>query len=396
MKDREDENSFYRAEAAQHQTYNDGALNNYNGVSIFSSSANVAVTNYGRAWGLSGYKTYNRLAYEESPPLLHMFTNVKYVIERQNYVESNPYLTDVQSSGKVHLMENNYYLSVGFVTDPALKDLSFTDQNGTFSFQNQILSAALGKEVTPWKELHQGQYSITSNDSVTLSGITGASCSYSPSSSSGRIYYNYTIEDEGLFAIRYYMPGKNKFTVSYKAAGTDSFVVLHKDSQNGLAYISSICQVYPGDEIQVTVESGTTANKLRLNGAVLDQSVMDDAYAQLSQSQLNVTKFDQTLIEGTIDCKQAGLMYTSIPQTNDNWHIYVDGEEAQISLIGDAMIGVMLTEGQHQITIRYENSALRTGAIISSACLVSFGVILWYVCFYLKKKNGKYSVNDEI
>ena len=396
MKAREGDNTFYRTETAQHQTYNDGALNDYNGISIFSSSANSNVTDFVRAWGVSGYRTYNRYAYEEAPPLLHMFTNLKYVIERQNYVEPNPYLTKVESSGRVHLMENNYYLPVGFMVDPALKDLSFADQNGTFGFQNQLLSAALGREVQPWKELHQGQYSITSNSSVTLSGITGASCSYSPSSSKGRIYYNYTIEDEGLFAIRYYMPGKNKFTVSYKAAGEENFTTLHKDSHNGLAYISSICQVYPGDEIQVTVESGTSANKLRLNGAILDQAVMEDAYNQLSQSQLNVTKFDNTLIEGTIDCKQAGFLYTSIPQTNDNWHIYVDGQEAEIVLTGNTMLGVMLTEGQHQITIRYENRALRTGAIVSGFCLVSFGVIIWYVCFYLKKKKGKYSTTEDI
>ena len=391
MKDQEGKNSFYRAEAAQHQTYNDGALNDYNGLSIFSSSANVNVTNYVRAWGLSGYKTYNRFAYEEAPPLLHMFTNVKYVLERQNYMEPNPYLTDIQSSGKVHLLKNNYYLPVGFVTDPALAELSFADQNGTFSFQNELLSAALGREVTPWKELYQDQYTITSNDSVTLSGITGASCSYDPSSSSGRIYYNYTIENEGLFCIRYYMPGKNKFTVFHKAAGESDFTMLHKDSHNGLAYISSICQVSPGDEIRVTVESGTSANKLRLNGAILDQAVVEDIYAQLSQSQLNITNFDQTVIEGTIDCKQAGLMYTSIPQSNDNWHIYVDGKEAPITLIGDTMIGTMLTEGQHQISIRYENRALRNGAIISGVCAVTFLVIIWYICSYLKKKKGKFS-----
>ena len=395
MKDQENENSFYRAEAAQHQTYNDGALNNYNGISLFSSSANVNVTNYLRAWGLSGYKTYNRFAYEESPPLLHMFTNLKYVLERQNYVEPNPYLTDIQSSGKVHLLENNYYLPVGFVTDPALAELSFADQNGTFSFQNDFLSAALGREVTPWKELYQDQVSITSNEQVTLSNITGSSCNYNPSSSSGRIYYNYTIENEGLFCIRYYMPGKNKFTVFHKPAGESDFTMLHKDSHNGLAYISSICQVSPGDEIRVTVESGTSSNKLRLNGAILDQSVMDEAYAQLSQSQLNVTKFENTRIDGTIDCKQPGLMYTSIPQSNDNWHIFVDGEEAPITLIGDTMIGVMLTEGQHQISIRYENRALRNGAIISGVCAVSFLVIIWYVCFYLKKKKGKFSATED-
>ncbi len=394
MKDREGGNSFYRAETAQHQTYNDGALNNYNGISTFSSSANVNVTNFVRALGISGYKTYNRFAYEETSPIAHWFLNVKYILERQNYVESNPYLTDIQSSGKVHLLENSYYLPVGFMTDPALADLSFADQNGTFAFQNQLLSAALGKEVQTWRELPQNQYSINHNDYVTLSSQTGASCSYNSTSTKGRVFYNYNIEEEGLFCIRYYMPGKNKFTVSYRAAGETDFKTLHKDTHNGLAYISSICQVYPGDEIQVTVETGAKSNKLRLNGAILDKAVMEDAYAQLSQSQLMLTKFDDTLFEGTVNCKQSGLLYTSIPQSNDCWRVYVDGKKAEITLIGDAMVGVMLTEGQHNITIRYENSAFRTGIIISASSAVVFGIIIWYTCFYLKKKNGKFSKTE--
>ena len=65
-------------------------------------------------------------------------------------------------------------------------------------------------------------------------------------------------------------------------------------------------------------------------------------------------------------------------------------------LTAAALLGVMLTEGQHQITIRYENRALRTGAIVSGFCLVSFGVIIWYVCFYLKKRKGKYSTAEDI
>ena len=564
-KDREGENAFYRMEAAQHQTYNDGALNGYNGISTFASSSNVRVTNFLRAIGLSGYKTYNRIAYEESTPINNMFLNLKYILERQNYVEENFYLTDIQSSGKVHLMENNYYLPLGFMVDPEMPELFYsvgsldmekasnakkaasseswtpmypegkpdsanwpewkadtathfatvanvgfrdagalhmktekgknvavsidagmkpgetyiltlwakgisdasaalalygngdatvidgvqlkenwntysvsfeatsrslslyapgqgatelfvdnvmlTDSNGTdllrntggfyssevdssggISFQNQLLSAALGKEVTPFVELSADNVKVSANEHVTFSSQVGNSCTYTSTSKQGRVFYNFTADQEGLFCIHYYMPAKNSFTVSYKAAGQDNFVQVHKDGHNGLAYVSSICQVYPGDEIQVTVEcKNESSKKLKLTGAVLDQAVMDEAYAQLSESTLKVTKFENTLIEGTIDCKQSGLMYTSVPQTGNNWHVYVDGKEADITLIGDAMIGVMLDEGAHTVTFRYQNNTFTLGLITSAVCLLCLLALTWFVYIYLKKNPGKFA-----
>ncbi len=395
-KDREPENSFFRMEAAQHQSYNDGALNNYYGITTFSSAANESVTNFLRAMGLSGYKTYNRIAYYETSPISNLFLNIKYVLERQNYVENNPYFTDVQSSGKVHLMENNYYLPVGFMVAPAMKDIYVNEAGeiiagGTFAGQNDLLSAALGRDVTAFTTLPDSQLSISANSYVTLSNQNGTSCDYKSTSAQGRVFYNFKIDQEGLLCIRHQMPGKNKFTVSYKAAGSD-FVKLHDDTHNGLAYISSICQVYPGDEIQVTIEcKANESQKLGLTGAILDEQVFRDAYSQLSESVFNVTKFENTLIEGTIDCKQGGLLYTSIPQVKDNWQIFVDGEKAEITLIGNTMIGVMLDEGTHSITFRYQNKALILGAGVSIGCGLIFVGIILFVHILNKKAKGKYS-----
>ena len=396
-KDLEGENTFYRMEAAQHQTYNDGALNDYYGITTFSSSANVDVTNLLRAMGLSGYKTYNRIAFYETSPVTQMFLNLKYILERQNYVENNPYLTDVQSAGRVHLMENDYYLPLGFMVDPGFAT-HFLDESGqvtgggTLTEQNHLLSAALGRDVTPFTLLPTDQLKISANNHVTLTSQNGTSCEYKSTSAQGRVFYNFTMDREGLLCIRLGMPGKNKFTVSYRTAGSDNFSTVHSDTHNSLTYISSICQVYPGDEVQVTIECKANESKsLNLSAAVLDQNVMQDAYSQLSQSVMNVTRFENTLIEGTIDCKQSGLMYTSVPQTNDNWHIYVDGEEAEITLIGNAMVGVMLEEGSHTVTLRYQNKALLLGTGITVGCGLIFVCIIVFVYLLDKKEKGKYS-----
>ena len=57
MKEREEDNLFYRAEATHSQTLNDGALNGYNGVSAFTSSANVRVTEFMQTLGYGAKNT---------------------------------------------------------------------------------------------------------------------------------------------------------------------------------------------------------------------------------------------------------------------------------------------------------------------------------------------------
>ena len=91
MKEREEGEPFYRAEVTHSQTLNDGALNGYDGVSTFTSSANVRVTLFMEALGYGAKNTYNRYCFEESSPVANLFLNLKYMLERDGDVEPNPY-----------------------------------------------------------------------------------------------------------------------------------------------------------------------------------------------------------------------------------------------------------------------------------------------------------------
>ena len=70
----------------------------------------------------------------------------------------------------------------------------------------------------------------------------------------------------------------------------------------------------------------------------------------------------------------------------------MDGEEAEITLVGDAMIGVELTQGEHTVTFRYQNAAFALGWKISLACALIFAGL--YLVHYKPKlpkgKHGKF------
>ena len=95
---------------------------------------------------------------------------------------------------------------------------------------------------------------------------------------------------------------------------------------------------------------------------------------------MDITSFRQTRVEGTITCDRDGLLYTSVPQ-NGNWHLYVDGQEAEITLVGDCMISTLLPQGSHTVTFRYQNKAFSLGWKVSLVCLLVFGT-----CAYLAYK----------
>ena len=67
----------------------------------------------------------------------------------------------------------------------------------------------------------------------------------------------------------------------------------------------------------------------------------------------------------------------------------MDGQEAEITLVGDAMVGLNLTEGQHTVEFRYENKAFELGWKISLGCLLMLLTITAIV--YYPKYKGKFT-----
>ncbi len=388
MREREEDTLFYRAEVTHAQTLNDGALNGYNGISTFTSSANANVTRFMQALGYAAKDSWNRYVFEEASPVSNLFLNLKYMIERDNQVEENPYFKDLHYKGPVHLLENRAYLPLGFLTDSALGELTFDNTANRFRFQNRLLSAALGEEVTPWT-LIDGEYlSIAARD-VTLNSTTELGyCSYTADSAGGSVYYTYTFDRSGFFCVDLNMPKRNSITFSHEKAGGE-YRTLYSETYS-LPQQMAVCQVEPGDRVQLTIKcKASEKGTLDITAAVLDERTFREAYDILAESTLELTAFENTLVEGTIDCKKDGLLYTSIPQ-NGCWQVYVDGQEAEVTLIGDAMVGVELTQGSHTVTFRYRNKAFELGVLVSIGSLLVFLGLYFFVYQYPNLKAGKY------
>lgn len=386
MHERESGTLFYRAETAHSQTLNDGALNNYNGVSTFTSSANVKVTQYMHALGYGARNAANRYCYEEASPVSNLFLNLKYMIERDGSVKDNAYFDPVFTSGKVTLLENNAYLPLGFLADPQLINLDFDAQDDYFGFQNKLLQSAAGTSDSVWQPLNSNALTIFGSNATLNAYPETGYCHYTATDTKATITYSYTADKEGLMCFYLNQSKKNNFAVYVNGSEKPIYSETYSMPQ-----MMSICNVIPGDvvEIKLTCKNGENGN-VNLDAAILDEYVFRQAYDILSASTLDLTQFESTLVEGTILCHKDGVLYTSIPQ-NGNWVAIVDGQPAQTVLIGEAMVGLILSKGQHIVRFEYHNKAFSWGWKISLIC---FGIFLTLTVtnyrHLFKRKKGKY------
>ena len=369
MHEREEDTLFYRAESTHSQTLNDGALNGYNGVSTFTSSANVKTTEFMKALGYGAKNTYNRYCFEESSPVSNLFLGLKYMIDRDDKDKSSTYFEEINHYGTVTLLQNTAYLPLGFLAEKDLAGLDFSASAGTFQFQNQLFYAATGV-ADVYHYLQGDSLTITGHDVNITSQNSSGFCEYSDCASGSDVTYTYVADRDGFLCIHLNLPKRNDFYVSING------VEKYKETIS-LPQMLAVGDVAQGDVIDIRIQCDKgEKSTMTVSAAILLEDRFFRGYEVLKASPLELTEFDNTSLEGTISCNRDGLLYTSIPQ-NGNWSVEVDGEEAVITLVGECMVAVELQQGEHTVSFRYENKAFSLGWKITLLCFLLFGFLVW-------------------
>ena len=369
LHEREEDTLFFRAETTHSQTLNDGALNGYNGISTFTSSANVKVTEFMQALGYGAKNTYNRYCYEEGSPVSDLFLGIKYMIDRESRDRGSSVYDNLHTYGSVSLLQNTAYLPLGFLAEEELLDVEFGVVND-FYFQNELFQAATGVAERVWHPMEAETLTITGSDVHVNDDYGDGYITYSGASSGASITYAYIADREGFFCVQMDCPKRNSVTVMINGG-----VVMSEDLS--LEQMLAVGDVVPGDyvELRFDCSEGETGS-MTIGAAILDMDVFWAGQQILAADTLELTKFKNTLVEGTIECGRDGLLYTSIPQ-NGNWSVEVDGEEAEALLVGQAMAAVKLTEGAHTVRFVYRNPAFALGWKISLVSFLIFGALVW-------------------
>lgn len=371
-----DSTEFYRVEFASPYTLNDSALYGTHGVTCFSSMCNGKVSYALEKLGLAADADNNRYAYHLSSPVATGFLNIKYLITREGGFESNLW-TRLGASAHLVSYRNNYSLPLGFMTEEKILDTDL-EQVNPFTVQNQLFSNATGvsEEVFDTVGLTE---SIATDCALTVYDDESYYVQSDNSEKDGEVKLRFDVEtDKELFA---YVTSNLGTTVNTSGIGVS------KSLDVQYPYIAYLNRTMSAGEqsFSYTVKAGEYGDGV-VYFRSLNEEVWGKGYEKLADEPLEVTDYTDTKVEGKIKVKEDGYLFTSIPYEK-GWRLYVDGVKTEIEPFKDAFIGVRLSEGNHEIVLRYVPQGFMTGSMISIGALALF----YLLCVLRRKKVGKHA-----
>ncbi len=356
-----------RMEFLPRKTCNDNALYGYPGLTVFASSNPKATTTLMGKLGfaINGVNSY---IYNSYVPLVDSVLNLKYVAfnhELRNHAQLS-YVDQVADStgGYRYLYLNTLALSRGFTVD---NDIVYWSTNNTqkyenpFEVQNKFVEYAVNgapvyKMLYPEVESQDGM-SVEINGSYFYADSDGGEGSFTAL---------HTIAEKAQCYI--YVDCRAATSINVQVGNSNWNVTPYEP------YIIDMGRLSKGTEVRVTVGSGSTCSG-NIFIAQMDNEALNTAVSLMGEHQWNISEYGDGHFKGTISADDNCVMFTSIPYS-DGWSVKVDGKSADTVRIGDALIGVYLTPGEHTVTMDYHTSGLPVGIILSLLSIILMA--LWY------------------
>ena len=341
--------SFYRIDKIYGaRTKNDGAWHNYHSISTFSSTSSAGIASLYDLLGL--VNSTNAYSYDGSTLVTNALFSVKYLISNKHLQESD-FLTYYTGGDGEFIYINNYTLPIGYLVS----------DNFNSEWDPDII------------------YNGIENQNSMIQAMTGVTNVFALDSTSGA-------EQEALFkpkkAGHMYMyianTGLDMVNVSITRETTQA---LNFSNLKSNGHVLDIGYVTPNDTISVYGEAA-----LNMYAYTLDSDAFMKAYNLLNDDgALDITKWSDTKIEGTVTADDYSTLVLSIPY-DEGWSVYIDGKKTHTYAIQNALTAVNVDTGSHTIKISYTPVNLIKGCIITILCIIIL------IAIYIFKKycsNGK-------
>ena len=381
---------FYRTELSKLRARMDPCWYGYNGVSTFSSMAYEHVAKLMDKLGMFG-NDINSYTYYPQTPIFNTMFAMKYVYDNNDMIREGDFYRNKAGNEDFTSYEYQYYLPLVFAADGALEDWSI-DREDPFIVQNEMMEKA------------SGVADVLIPVDVTDLSFDNLEQSLSPemlkNMSSFTLRKNNTGAD-GKLTLTVEAPEDGYYYVCTGSQQVGSFVF----SAEGGDYSFTCSSASPftldlgyqkkGDAIRVeyTLSENDSAT-VPFSVARLDEDAFKTAYNKLRDNgTLAMDSFDETSFSGKINVKGSNrILYTSIPY-DESWSVFVDGqrvtyESGDILKIGDALIGVKISSGEHTVSFRYSARGLNTGLKLTALGLLIVALLLAWK-FFLKDRLAK-------
>ena len=368
--------NFERSELFPNNVCDLQSLYNVKGLSIFSSTARENFVRYMRNYGFHN-NNINGLRNSGLTRVTATLLCVRNLIETDK-TQSVPAVFSKEYTNDVITSWANYdALSVGYMVDPAVLDYEPNwDDPNTFTKTTWITRMGAGDVYKPVS------LNVLSSSGLTTSDNKNSCLVYNAANNAKDylLTLSVTEADIGSDVYLYINAKKGGTVIITNGTNRQEFEIR--------SYQIITLGVYNGAPIEVTVKyHEQPGSSIFVYGYQLDQEGYQNMLSVLGDEQLEVTSYDATSISGHIDVLEDGLLFLTIPYA-EGWTAEVDGKEVEIVPVQDALMGIMLEKGSHDITLKYTPAGFKAGLAISSVAIVTI-VAISAVSVVLDKNRKK-------
>ncbi len=379
------DDSFYRMEIVPRFSTNDSIHYRYRGVAQFSSMANANVSQFTRNIGMPSDAGSNTIGYGATTPAVNSMINLKYVISKKNHVPvDNAQYKLVLEDGDVTALENKYYLPIAYMVDADLENERLSSHKPLYN-QQRFYKMSTGIEKDFYTSFEPVEESYN-NIKVTNKNAGRYNYKNINKNAKGDGKITFEIQEEGQYYL--YFLNQNKKLKVRKNGNMTSY-----KARRGV--IADLGKCIVGDEISVEFDVDAQASGyFELDLVKFNEKVFGEYIDELRKQTMKVDEFKDTYIKGSIDVKNAGFLYTSIPYEK-GFKVFVDGKVIRTRAFDDAFITFPLGTGHHDIEFYYETKGLRLGINITIIALIAL-IIVSIVRFVIRKRKERDYDDQEV
>ena len=193
-----------------------------------------------------------------------------------------------------------------------------------------------------------------------------------------------------FYISRNHMEVLNMLNTKYFIVPTEEGVVAQQNPEtNGNAwFVSNVQLVENANEEILALENLKTTETAVVNENFRDLLPQLN-FPEDNSARIELESYEPNEITYNYSANAEQLAVFSEIYYPQGWHAYIDGEEAPHFRANYVLRAMVLPQGQHTVTFKFEPEVVKTGSTIALASSVLLGLLLVGGIFYRYRKNQK-------
>ncbi|MCR5652026.1 MAG: YfhO family protein [Lachnospiraceae bacterium] len=341
---------FFRTEKTFEYSMNDPMLFDQPGLSHSSSCERIDVRHFMQRMGFRDTGLYAFYA-GGSTAFADSFLGVKYLISQWDGLEKG--YSYEGGTDKYYIFRNENVMPLAYLTDPALRDVDAAEGN-TFELQNNIAGSVFDKEIfkKARSETVKPENAVPAGDNIYRK--TGEGDAF--------LIYDIDITEEYPLYMYFDAPFTGYSEIFVNDVSWDQYFTE--------THWNVVCAgtFKKGDRVRIKLK--IIEEELEVDEACFYYEDMDalsqwhDILEEKNRDNSEITRLSSSHLKFDVDAGDGDILLVTVPYTK-GWHITVDGQRVESEKILDILTGVGLTEGKHEIDMRFIPPGLNIGILAS-------------------------------